>query len=494
MLANGKGGSNGPDEVYPVHFIDQAGLVRSSLISYTFKYDYVLDAAKLHDSLAMLLSSGKWRKLGGRLRQRNGRLEIHVPKNFDNDRRPFRFSHVKFDTTDAHPLARRLPKSTGNRPSVQEGCTIFREFSIPSTLPNNIEHYLSTDEPLICLYINSFTDATLVSLTFPHSLSDAMGTAKLLQAWAHVLRENNVNSLDLRLEGAVEDVSASIGDADDKRAQNTKFLLEDREAAGISLLVFIGRYILDTLIYRNVETHCIYLPATFLSKLRSEAEQELRLAGDGKIRSVPFVSDGDLITAWGARMVLSSRAWKGSAAIYNIFDMRGRLAAFKSSPVSAYIQNLILPSTTLLTAEESGRLNVSLIALRVRRAIIEQTSESQVRSLMRITRFWISKLGIMPLFVNWDTTRVIACTNWTKAQLPNCADFGPAAIDANGKECVHSVKPVAYWGTTLSVTDNPRDAFVIYGKDHDGNYLVHGYLRKETWRLIKAELDHFTPS
>lgn len=57
------------DEIYPVHFIDQAAIVRSSVISYSFRYEHVLDPQRLRESLSALLSSGDWRKLAGRLRQ-----------------------------------------------------------------------------------------------------------------------------------------------------------------------------------------------------------------------------------------------------------------------------------------------------------------------------------------------------------------------------------------------------------------------------------------
>lgn len=56
------------DEVFPVHPLDQAGIVRSSIISYTFRYDDVLDAEKLRNSLVGLLEMEGWRKFGGRLR------------------------------------------------------------------------------------------------------------------------------------------------------------------------------------------------------------------------------------------------------------------------------------------------------------------------------------------------------------------------------------------------------------------------------------------
>ncbi|KAI0206675.1 hypothetical protein F4808DRAFT_466656 [Astrocystis sublimbata] len=485
------------DEVYPVHFIDQAAIVRSSLISYTFRYEHVLDAQKLHDSLAILLDCGNWRKLGGRLRQNeHGNLEIHVPRYFSSERPPFRFSHIKHGMTmDAHRLASRLPRKTGMKPSIQEGCRLFREFSIPSTLPNDIKHYLSTDEPLICLHINSFADGTLVSFTFPHSLADAMGAAKFLQAWTHVLRNGNAESLDVQFEGAIDDVTASVGSDNDEIARNNKFVLEDRQTKGFSLVAFLARYALDTLTQRNIETHHLYLPISFLSHLRKEAAQEWEVTQGGQGQPMPFVSDGDLITAWGSRMVLSSSKGRGSAAICNVFDIRGRLDCIKSKPNShraAYIQNLILPSVSLLTPEEARNSSVSQIALRVRKAVLEQTTDAQVRGLMRIARTWLSSMGSMPLFMSWNTSRVIACTNWSKAGFLELADFGPAAIESKGDAMGdHSVKPVAYWGTTLSVTDNPRDTFIVYGKDNDGDYMVHAYLRKETWELIRSELKSY---
>lgn len=65
------------DDIFPVHFIDQGGIIRASIISYTFRYNDVLVPGKLHDALVKLLGTGEWRKLGGRLR-RNVRCEEPV--------------------------------------------------------------------------------------------------------------------------------------------------------------------------------------------------------------------------------------------------------------------------------------------------------------------------------------------------------------------------------------------------------------------------------
>ncbi len=72
------------DDVFPVHFIDQAGLIRESIINYTFQFNDVLDAEKLHDSLVSLLRIGDWKKLGGRLRLdvRDRALSSYLETNF----------------------------------------------------------------------------------------------------------------------------------------------------------------------------------------------------------------------------------------------------------------------------------------------------------------------------------------------------------------------------------------------------------------------------
>jgi hypothetical protein len=55
------------DEVYPLHALDDIKTNRMFL-SWIMRFNDVLDAEKLRDSLSRLLAIGDWRKLGGRLR------------------------------------------------------------------------------------------------------------------------------------------------------------------------------------------------------------------------------------------------------------------------------------------------------------------------------------------------------------------------------------------------------------------------------------------
>jgi len=61
------------DEVIPAFVLDDTPTNRGIMMSWTMKFDDVLDPEKLHSSLERLLSIGNWRKIGGRLRLNVGK-------------------------------------------------------------------------------------------------------------------------------------------------------------------------------------------------------------------------------------------------------------------------------------------------------------------------------------------------------------------------------------------------------------------------------------
>lgn len=58
----------GDDDIFPVHMLDDTKTLRGIVVTWTLRFNDVLDADKLHDSLSRLLEIGDWRKVGGRLR------------------------------------------------------------------------------------------------------------------------------------------------------------------------------------------------------------------------------------------------------------------------------------------------------------------------------------------------------------------------------------------------------------------------------------------
>lgn len=57
-------------DIYPVHPTDDNKTNREKTMSWTLRFNDILDAEKIQDSLRRLLEIGDWRKLGGRLREK----------------------------------------------------------------------------------------------------------------------------------------------------------------------------------------------------------------------------------------------------------------------------------------------------------------------------------------------------------------------------------------------------------------------------------------
>jgi hypothetical protein len=70
-----------------------------------------------------------------------------------------------------------------------------RKISVPSSVaraPSRFEGWLQSDRPQLSIHIILFKDAILLTITFLHTLMDAMGLADLLQAWTAVLSDSDV--------------------------------------------------------------------------------------------------------------------------------------------------------------------------------------------------------------------------------------------------------------------------------------------------------------
>lgn len=56
----------GHDDIYPLHALDN----NPNWVNWVMRFNDVLDAQRLNESLSRLLDIGDWRKLGGRIRRK----------------------------------------------------------------------------------------------------------------------------------------------------------------------------------------------------------------------------------------------------------------------------------------------------------------------------------------------------------------------------------------------------------------------------------------
>ncbi|ROT41992.1 hypothetical protein SODALDRAFT_374374 [Sodiomyces alkalinus F11] len=500
------------DEIFPVHFFDDTPTYRDLILCWTLRFNDVLDADKLHDALVRLLNMGDWRKLGGRLRLRvseraftvtqllgsicvarsDGRLEIHVPTPFTPARPPVRFSHITFDVSiKEHPLASQLPQPTPDL-SLHPSSVTFRPFGARSDAPTTIDDFLYSDEPQLSLHVTSFRDATLVALSWPHTMTSGLGRRDLVAAWSLVLagREAEVPPMLGAREDPLEKPStAAVEDQE-------PYVLEPKRIPGLGMLWFGLRFAWELLWY-SVEGRMMCLPPKFVARLRQEAVEGLKAAGGGgggggvdgeEDVDVPFLSDGDIISAWATRLVSVSRGPSRPITAINAVDIRGRVkSAFDSG--AAYVQNLALGTFTFFTAHEIPNLPLGQLAYRFRRSIQEQVSEPQVLALMRLMR--AQKPPGSPMLFGEANALLVVFSSWAKAKFYESVDFGPAVVSTGAWEERPSHVPgrmVYHHAQSMVESAMTRNVFNILGKDPQENYWISAFLLHDSWAKIEEEI------
>ncbi|KAF4619080.1 hypothetical protein G7Y89_g14770 [Cudoniella acicularis] len=362
------------DAIVPVHSLDDTPVFRSMVLEFTLRFDDVLDPLKLRESLAQLLEIGDWKKLGARLRlNKNGKLEYHIPAQFTEERPPFSYSHVQYESSiEEHPLASKIPKNTPH-PSIHPDPAIFRPLARAPDTPTKIEDYIYSDRPQLCLHIVSFTDATLISITWPHTFIDAMGLAAFFNAWIQVL--NGQSSFVLPLHGFSTDPLSNL--VKTPTTTHETYILTPFLIKGVKFYFFIINYLLELVIYPKEEAHSVCFPASTISSLKATAVKELE-AQNPDAKEKPFLSDGDIITALWARLAVLHLTPPPTSkkpipkTIINISNAFGLRSILSSPPVilpkeKAYISNAVLSIFTLLPLNDLIERPISWTANEVRR-------------------------------------------------------------------------------------------------------------------------------
>ncbi|KAE8321612.1 hypothetical protein BDV39DRAFT_210539 [Aspergillus sergii] len=453
-------------------------------VSRLMHFNDVLDAEKLHNALSKLLEIGDWRKLGGRLRiKQNGKLEIYVPRPFTAQQPAVAFSHDIFHMEiEKHPVACRLPKPTDG-PSTQPISEDFRSFVVRPDHPTTIDEMIRLDVPQLSLHITSFTDATLVALTWPHTTIDAMGYQALVSAWSSVLagQDEEVPLVFGAHKDILEDVSSNHdGDQED-------YWPDQMRMTRMSKLKFMFRHLWEEFWNPPREVRVIFLPKDTFARLQKRSQEEVAESPHTSDQR-PFVNDGDIFTAWATRAVASSIPKPCPMTLVTIVNARFRLPLLIESG-GVYLQNLAVAGYTFLSTQ-LARGPLGPIALSHRRHFVEQGTEQQILGLLKTVRQDIESDGSPSFFYGDPNASVIFVNNLTKLELIKAANFGPALLSQGDKKESRSNPP----GSMVTFLNyfHPNsagvDIFWILGKDYDGNYWLKGNLLPRAWEIIEREL------
>jgi hypothetical protein len=511
------------DTIIPLHSQDDTVQNRNISVEFTMCFDSVLDAQKLLDALWKLLDRPGWRKLGSRLRLNpsNGKLEYHLPAQYTKERPPVNFTHKTYETKlREHPVGRQLPAADEDKDSVQvfDILESLREITQTKNVTVALEDWIYTDKAQLGLHIASFKDATLVTLTWLHTLLDAMGRQALLRAWTAVLegREEDVPEFwgfdfdPLARLGAPLDqdnqnaAAANTAHAQvQEKAQSQIWTVMSNLKTWLPSLLdprFTFAYLYSLLFKPNTmqKGRMVYMPAPYIARLRTQAMRDIASLDASQItyhnstssEPKPFLSDGDVFCAWLTRHLIScDTALLNSpphrpVVFVNVLGMRDILST--STPDyealipkgKAYIANCTTGVVSPFSLQQFISMPLGHIAARIRKDLVEQGNREAVEASQRANRSG-KQTGMSPPDAQMAPA-VFVFSNWAKARLFE-TDFSAAVVSGNGNDADGPTrgKPtyIGVYGTdgrADGLGRGPGGIGTCVGKDARGGYWLGG--------------------
>nr|BAW27596.1 putative acetyltransferase [Aspergillus stellatus] len=475
------------DKVVPLRSWDTALSMRETVLDVTLLFNDVLDIPSLRDGLDTLYSMGNWRELGARLRlNKNGSLEYHIPQTYDEARPAFVFSNPRHEISiTSHPISANIP-SISSSPQLFGSPGDLTSFVRLDSTPRKLDDWIYTDSPQLFLHTVSFSDASIITVTFPHTLADVMGIGIFLKAWSTVLR-GDLNSVPA-LENLISNPLTELG----QQTPAEKYIHYNNVLNKGQLIRFVAGRLLDQWWYRQEERRTIFLPAESFARLRQKAvEQVQEIENPQCANTTSFVSESDVVLAWLTRTLYLALGLQPSQRILvnNAFNLRTSLHDSFASPQNAYIANAVCMSPTFLRGQQIQDGTVGSISRQIRKSVAEQQTPEQVEAVTALLKATMEKSGYLAL-VGEPGMLLLSSSNWHKAGL-YALDFSPVVtIPGSSKVLTDRAcgKP-SYVNGVLHSKLSFRNTFAITGRDAGGNWWLNGVLRTEAWNVVEQELE-----
>lgn len=360
---------------------------------------------------------------------------------------------------------------------------MFRVFAAKPDVPSSINDTISHDAPQLSLHITSFKDATLVGISFPHTLMDALGFEALLRSWSLVLAGRDAEVPPVL--GARKDVLWATAAGPIISKCDETFVLGRKCLRGVSYLKFLLRFMRDAFRDSAMETQIVYLPNSATANLRRQAMGSMNAAPKDQPHESAFISEGDILTAWIAHTIASSQPRPRPVTILRAINARFRLASIlqlETPEKGVYVQNMVLASFTFLSPRVV-RGSLGTIALENRRQLAEQTTEQQMLMLLQVLRQKIES-GQQPTILCGEPDSLpIVFNDLTKVNLIGAVNFKSAVLrqgDAEESRSNPIGTMVYHHFQSLKQTAWRRNWFVVLGKDHQGGTWIMATLTRRS--------------
>lgn len=375
-----------------------------------------------------------------------------------------------------HPAASQFPRATGKARGYDwnEG---FFTLSVRPDIPTSLEQYVNSDVPLLSLHVASFSNATVVGVSWPHVVMDGVGQIELMRAWSLVLagRESEVPAV----VGAQTDALMEIAGPDSGEREPS--ILDQRKMSTKGIAKMVGRFVWIETTKPRTEVRYICLPKEAVAKIHAQCLESLP-SGAGHVQ----FSKGDSLMSWLTKQVIASEDKVEHVTIFNAMNARYRLSPLLKAG-GVFLQNMVLGFFTFISPESSQGA-IGEIALAHRKCLEEQTTEPQARSLLgNMLEERIAGREFKPFFGD-SNALVIFFNNLSKMDMLNVFDFSPAVVKPGDGS--HPTGKAVYYHMTATDRKAPpiRNYFIMYGQDHDENYWISSELVGYQWQVLNKAL------
>jgi hypothetical protein len=380
-----------------------------------------------------------------------------------------------------HPAARHIPEPTV-QPSVVADVGAFSSLFHNTNAPKTVSEYVGANIPQVALHVVVFRDSTALTLSWPHTFADGMGIMELFRAWISVLQDPSMAIP--QPHGVDFDALADLG-----RNPTEPYKWLSRQLSLWQRLTYVCRSVSRYLLHPHIN-RVVCIPSSLVDSLYEEALRDLSEAHNGK---PVFVSEGDVLFTWWARLVFSQKTQNMGQTLNltSAASLRRPLSKDLLPPNSIYLSNAVGYLQTVLTKKDLLDEPIGYTAYRLRQTILEDTTREQIEAQHAlITR---SSSGLFELLGN-SSMGVLSITNWRKMNTYNL-DFSSAAKSGTRLSPESTVKPYYVQPCVLGgIFQVITPICFLLGRDTNRNYWISGSLGRNVWDHIEATLSRSSHS
>ncbi|KAL3476589.1 squalene cyclase [Aspergillus californicus] len=458
--------------VIPLRFWDDKDYIRCLTIDFTYRFDDVLDVQKLESALGRLMRVGDWGQLGARIRRNGRRHEYHVPAGYSDSRPAFVFTTAEFDLRQNQEEL---------MPSPAEFTPLLRH---PDT-PRKLEDWLSSDRPQLHIHAVLFTDATLLTITHPHTLFDALSRSISISAWITVL-----NNREEDVPRVLPFDTDPLDDLGKNKGYGRNYIEYSSVFGGIRFVIFCFRLLLEILWSRSEEEHPIRIPGRCLDRMHQVALDDLASRSEEMTDPAPFLSHSDLLAAWWVRTMVKALDVSPSRTVtfLNSFNTRAIVPEFLDQGDAVYIGNSISCGCSLSTASQILQdESLADIASQARQALADHRTPERIHAMAATQRASFTQT---PHILGGSGVLLLSCTNYHKARCFE-ADFSAAVMKVGIplEDRAHKLGRPSYINSVVHGGGyRLRNVIRVLGRDAEGDWWIVFRTRAGAWLVIHREL------